>query len=47
VDDKNTYLVNLVESGDETTVTVLNEQGERENSDTAYRILTLLHEQLK
>jgi outer membrane protein assembly factor BamC len=47
VDDKSTYLVNLVETGNETSVTVLNEEGQRDNSDTAYRILTLLHEQLK
>ncbi len=41
------YLINLVESGGATEVVVLNAAGERENSPTAERILSLLHEQLK
>jgi outer membrane protein assembly factor BamC len=45
--DKNTYLVSLTQDGDETNVRVLNNEGKPENTETAYRILTLLHEQLK
>ncbi len=45
--DKTTYLVSLKEEGGETFVRVLNNEGEPENTETAYRILTLLHEQLK
>jgi outer membrane protein assembly factor BamC len=44
---KYTYLVSLKDQGDATQVQVLNDQGKPENTDTAYRILTLLHEQLK
>lgn len=47
VQSKYTYLVSLTGEGDETSVRVLNDQGKPENTDTAYRILTLLHEQLK
>lgn len=47
VEGKNTYLVSLSEVGNETEVTVLDEQGKRDNTSTAVRILTLLHEQLK
>ncbi len=47
VDKINQYQVKLDSSGDTTQLVVLNEQGSRENSDTARRILTLLHEQLK
>ena len=44
------YLISLIggKDGDETTqVVILNKRGEPENSDTADRILGLLHEQLK
>lgn len=44
------YLISLIggKDGDETTqVVILNKRGEPENSDTADRILSLLHEQLK
>lgn len=44
---KYTYLVSLKDQGEATQVQVLNDQGKPENTDTAYRILTLLHEQLK
>ncbi|MCK4742674.1 MAG: outer membrane protein assembly factor BamC [Sulfuriflexus sp.] len=47
VQDKSTYLVSLKEQGEQTNVTVLNNKGELEKSGTAFRILTLLHEQLK
>jgi outer membrane protein assembly factor BamC len=44
------YLISLIggKDGDQTTqVIILNKRGEPENSDTADRILGLLHEQLK
>lgn len=45
--DKNTkYTVSLIDRGAETEVRVLNEKGKNENSSTAYRILTLIQEQL-
>jgi len=47
VQDKSTYLVSLKEEAEQTNVTVLNDKGELEKSGTAFRILTLLHEQLK
>ncbi len=47
VQDKSTYLVSLKEKGEQTNVTVLNDKGKLETSETAVRILTLLHEQLK
>ena len=47
VQDKSTYLVSLKETGEQTNVTVLNDKGKPEKSGTAFRILTLLHEQLK
>jgi len=47
VQDKSTYLVSLKEQGEQTNVTVLNDKGKLEKSGTAFRILTLLHEQLK
>lgn len=47
VQDKSTYLVSLKEQDQQTNVTVLNDKGELEKSGTAFRILTLLHEQLK
>jgi len=44
----NSYLISLVEDGDDTTqVVVLNKNGERANGATADRILSLLHEQLR
>jgi len=48
VQDKSTYLINLKEQqGEKTKITVLNDKGKLEKSGTAFRILTLLHEQLK
>jgi outer membrane protein assembly factor BamC len=47
IDKENRYQVSLRPETGATKLLVLNEQGERENSDTAVRILTLLHEQLK
>jgi outer membrane protein assembly factor BamC len=47
IDKENRYQVSLRAEADATKLVVLNEQGERENSETAVRILTLLHEQLK
>jgi outer membrane protein assembly factor BamC len=47
IDKENRYQVRLRPETEATKLLVLNEQGERENSDTAVRILTLLHEQLK
>jgi len=47
VQDKSTYLVSLKEQGQQTMVVILNDEGKRESSKTAFRILTLLHEQLK
>jgi len=41
------YQVSLVEQGDTTDVVVLDTEGQRDSSDTAGRILSLLHEQLK
>lgn len=41
------YLISLIAEADETHVSVLNKQGQRERSATASRILKLLHEQLK
>jgi outer membrane protein assembly factor BamC len=47
IDKEHRYQVHLEQGQDTTTIVVLNEQGVRENSDTAVRILTLLHEQLR
>ena len=47
IDKESQYQVKLQPAGDKTEVVVLNEQGERENSETAQRILTLLHEQIR
>lgn len=47
IDKENRYQVRLEEGRDATIIVVLNEQGDRENSETAVRILTLLHEQLR
>jgi outer membrane protein assembly factor BamC len=47
IDKENQYLVNLRPQGATTEVVVLNKDGERSNSDTAKRILTLIHEQIR
>ena len=50
VDRDNAYLISLIggKDGDDTTqVVILNKRGEPESSDTADRILGLLHEQLR
>ena len=47
IDKENQYQVNLQPDGATTQVLVLNSAGVRDNSDTALRILTLLHEQLR
>jgi outer membrane protein assembly factor BamC len=47
IDKDNQYLVNLRPQGATTEVVVLNKDGERSNSDTAKRILTLIHEQIR
>ena len=41
------YRVQVVEAGTSSEVNVLNKEGGADNSKTAQRILTLLHEQLK
>ena len=45
--DDNQYQVKLTELGDATQVSVNNQLGERQNSKTAVRLLTLLHEQIQ
>ncbi|MDJ0807797.1 MAG: outer membrane protein assembly factor BamC [Gammaproteobacteria bacterium] len=45
--EENQYQVKLEDLGSETQVTVNNQQGERQNSKTAIRLLTLLHEQIR
>jgi len=47
IDKVNQYQVSLNSSADNTEVVVLNEAGERDNTDTALRILTLLSEQIR
>jgi len=47
IDKESQYQVKLQPAGDKTEVVVLNEQGQRENSETVQRILTLLHEQIR
>ncbi len=49
IDKEHRYQVSLQSAASEdiTEIVVLNEQGARENSETAVRILTLLHEQLR
>jgi outer membrane protein assembly factor BamC len=49
IDKENRYQVSLQSAAgaEQTDIVVLNENGVRENSDTAVRILTLLHEQLR
>jgi len=46
-DKENQYQVKLNDAGQPTEVVVLNEKGERVNSETALRILTLLNEQIR
>ena len=47
-DLKNTeFLISLVDEGMTTDVIVLDKEGQREGSETAGRILAVLHEQLK
>lgn len=49
-DRDNAYLISLIggkDGAENTQVVILNKRGEPENSDTAERILGLLHEQLK
>jgi len=45
--DQNEYLVSLVGKQSTTQIVILDIDGKRENSETADRILSLLHEQLK
>ena len=47
IDKVNQYQVRLATEAEHTLVAVHNDKGERVNSDTAARILTLLHEQIK
>ncbi|QYZ65166.1 MAG: outer membrane protein assembly factor BamC [Gammaproteobacteria bacterium (ex Lamellibrachia satsuma)] len=47
LDDENQYQVKLEAEGKTSRVTVLNQQGERDISSTALRILTLLHENIR
>jgi outer membrane protein assembly factor BamC len=47
IDDKVQYQVELDEMDGETRVVVRNESGERDNSETAQRILTLISEQIR
>ncbi len=45
--DKTKYQIKLTAKDDETLVQIQDEKGQEVTSNTAYRILTLLHEQLK
>jgi outer membrane protein assembly factor BamC len=47
IDKENRYQVKLTPSGDTTEIVILGETGTRDNSATAVRILTLLHEQMR
>ena len=47
LDKEQQYQVTLLSEGETTRVVVRNEQGEQDNSETAQRILTLLHEQIR
>lgn len=47
IDDKAQYQVKLNEDGDKTQVIVRNQAGEADNSKTAQRILSLIHEQIR
>ena len=46
-DDETQYRIRLDEDDDMTRVVVLNSAGEREQSDTGTRILTLIQEQIR
>lgn len=45
--DKSKYQIKLFARGDDTVIIVLNSEGQPDTSKTSYRILNLLHEQLK
>jgi outer membrane protein assembly factor BamC len=47
VDPKAQYRIHIVDAGDNSTVRILTREGGVDNSETARRILGLLHEQLK
>ena len=47
IDKENRYQVKLSPDSDITQIVILNEAGARDNSPTAVRILTLLHEQMR
>jgi outer membrane protein assembly factor BamC len=47
IDKEQQYQVTLLTEGESTRVVIRNEQGERDNSETAQRILTLLQEQIR
>ncbi len=47
IDKENRYQVKLTPDGDVTQIVILNDAGARDNSATAVRILTLLHEQMR
>jgi outer membrane protein assembly factor BamC len=47
IDDQNQYQVKLQSSGNETQVVVNDAKGIRQNTSTAVRLLTLLHEQIR
>jgi outer membrane protein assembly factor BamC len=47
IDKENRYQVKLAPEGSLTQIVILNEAGSRDNSATAVRILTLLHEQMR
>ncbi len=47
IDKENRYQVKLSPEGSITQIVILNEAGTRDNSATAVRILTLLHEQMR
>lgn len=47
IDKENQYQVKLDGRADVTDVVVLNDKGERKNTETAERILSLLHEQIR
>jgi outer membrane protein assembly factor BamC len=47
IDKENRYQVKLTPNGQTTDIVILSEAGVRDNSPTALRILTLLHEQMR
>ncbi len=47
IDKENRYQVKLTPDGEQTEIVILSESGARDNSATAVRILTLLHEQMR